>query len=171
LAGNRRYDYRLAWVGSDDAICHIGTGLHKVPLARMQEVFWSCLGKNRIEILEVIRILGPFPNVRNTLQGTTQLGKTTTASAIANENAVSTLNIVMDSMIDGTGKQILAGTADNIRRVELHLYYADERVMVAVVPGTDGKVRSDPLENNGSNVLVFLREEALDDKLDALRVS
>jgi hypothetical protein len=164
LGGNKRHDYRLAWVGSDDAICHIGTGLHKVPLARMQEVFWSSLGKNRVEILEVIRILGPFPNVRNTLQGTTKLsGK--------GDDDVSTLNIVMDTMIDGTGKQILAGTQDNIRRVDLHLYYADERVMVAVVPGVDGKVRSDPLENNGSNVLVFLREEELDDRLDALRVS
>lgn len=33
--------YRLAWVGSDESICHIGTGLHKVPLARMQEVFFE----------------------------------------------------------------------------------------------------------------------------------
>ena len=26
-------------MGSDDAICHIGTGLHKIALARVQEVF------------------------------------------------------------------------------------------------------------------------------------
>ncbi len=162
LGGKQRYDYRLAWVGSDEAICHIGTGLHKVPLARLQEVFWSCLGKNRMQVLEIIRILGPFPNVRNTLEGTTKLLKGDT---------VPTLNIVMDSMIDGTGKEILAGTADNIRRVNLQLHFADERVMVAVVPTTDGEERVDPLEKNGSNVLVFLREENLDEKLDALRVS
>ena len=27
--------YRLAWVGSDEAICHIGTSLHKVPLVSL----------------------------------------------------------------------------------------------------------------------------------------
>lgn len=172
LGGKRRYDFRLAWVGSDNAICHIGTGLHKVPLARLQEIFWSCLGKNRIELLEVIRILGPFPNVRNTLQGTVKTVKSpTTASALSTDNGVTTLNIVMDSMVDGTGKEIMAGTEDNIRRVNLQLYFADERAMVAVVPPEDGKQRADPLENNGSNVLVFLREEELDGKLDSLRVS
>lgn len=66
LTGGKEYNYRLAWVGSDDALCHVGTGSHKVPLARMQEVFLTCQGKGRVEILEVISILGPFPNVRNT---------------------------------------------------------------------------------------------------------
>lgn len=35
-AGTKRRDYRMIWAGSDDAICHVGTGLHKVPLARLQ---------------------------------------------------------------------------------------------------------------------------------------
>ena len=61
-------------MGSDVAICHVGTGLHKVPLARLQEVFLSCLGRNRLEVLEVIRILGPFPNVKNVLQGAAKVG-------------------------------------------------------------------------------------------------
>ena len=68
--------YRLAWVGSDAAVCHVGTSLHKVPLARLQEVYLSLGGggsvgvnKNKWELIEVIRILGPFPNVRNTLRG------------------------------------------------------------------------------------------------------
>lgn len=66
LTAGKEYNYRLAWVGSDDALCHVGTGSHKVPLARMQEVFLTCQGKGRVEIFEVISILGPFPNVRNT---------------------------------------------------------------------------------------------------------
>jgi hypothetical protein len=78
-------------VGSEDAISHIGTGLHKVPLARLQEVFLSALGtttskksnknnnnKNRIELSEVIRLLGPFPNVKRTLQLTIQIQKNNT---------------------------------------------------------------------------------------------
>jgi hypothetical protein len=36
LAAGTNVDYRMAWVGSDEAVCHVGTGLHKVPLARLQ---------------------------------------------------------------------------------------------------------------------------------------
>ena len=194
----QRFDYRLAWAGSDDAICHIGTGLHKVPLARLQEIFFSCLNNNsgggsggagrRIELLEVIRILGPFPNVRNTLQGTTKMERimTSTTPVTDNDNddddgnepaVVHKLMITMDSMIDGTGKEIMAGTDDNVRRVPLHLYVADENVIVAVVPPSNNNnnnnkvLRDDPMEANGANVLVFLKEEKLNEKLDSLRVS
>ena len=163
LATKQKANYRLAWVGSDDAICHVGTGLHKVPLARLQEVFMTCLGKNRLELLEVIRILGPFPNVKNILQGTTKL-------LGSNENNIKGLQIVMDSMVDGTGKEILAGTDDNVRRVDLQIHFADQRAIVAVVPPESGNVREDPLQDNGSNVLVFIQEKELDEKLNALRV-
>ena len=167
-------------MGSDEAICHIGTGLHKVPLARLQEVFLSCLGRSRLEILEVIRILGPFPNVKNILQGNTKINKGKNGNDGAFGN-VENIQIVMDSMIDGTGKEILAGKQDNVRKVDLQIYFSDERAIVAVVPpststsssnGSGGTVRqNNPLENNGSNVLVFVREEDLDEKLDSLRVS
>ena len=164
VAGKQKFNYRLAWVGSDDAICHVGTGLHKVPLARLQEVFMSCLGKSRLEILEVIRILGPFPNVKNTLQGNAKLEK-------SYDDNVRGLQIVMDSMVDGTGKEILAGTDDNIRRVNLQIYFCDERAIVAVVPPEEGDgLRANPLEDNGKNVLVFIRDDEMDDKLNALRV-
>ena len=165
VAGAKRQDYRLAWVGSDEAVCHVGTGLHKVPLARLQEVFLSCLGRNRIELLEVIRVLGPFPNVKNVLQGNS---KVSSAGGDLEE-----WQIAMDSMVDGTGKEILAGTEDNIRRVGLQVYFSDERAIVAVVPPTVGdgsSRRADPLEENGKHVLVFVREQSLDDKLDSLRV-
>ncbi|KAL3942517.1 MAG: hypothetical protein SGBAC_003293 [Bacillariaceae sp.] len=167
LNSKARSDYRLAWVGGDDAICHLGTGLHKVPLARLQEVFFSFMGRNRIEVSEIIRILGPFPNVRNILQGSTKVG-------VTKGTDVESMNIVMDSMVDGTGKEILAGTEDNIRRVNLQIYFSDEKAIVAVVPPdntTDSPVRSDLLEDDGAHVLVFIREEELDDKLDELRVS
>lgn len=58
-SGQKLRDYRMVWAGSDDAICHLGTGLHNVPLARLEEVFLT-LGKKRIEVKEVIRILGCY---------------------------------------------------------------------------------------------------------------
>jgi hypothetical protein len=159
-AGKDQNIYRLAWVGSDDAICHIGTGLHKVPLARLQEIFLTCQGKNRIELFEVISILGPFPNVRNTLQGASEVTL----------GDVTDWTIAMDSMIDGTGKELLAGKEDNIRRVKLQIYFSDPNAIVAVVPPDNGKLRENPLEMNGYNVLLFVREDAIDEKLEALRV-
>lgn len=164
LTAGKQYNYRLAWVGSDDALCHVGTGLHKVPLARMQEVFLSCQGKGRLEILEVISILGPFPNVRNTLQGDASNVKKI-------DDQVTEWEIVMDSMIDGSGKEILAGTSDNIRRVKLQVHFADPSAILAVVPPESGSVREDPLEDNGAHALLFVREDDLDDKLDKMRVS
>jgi hypothetical protein len=168
VAGKQTHNYRLTWVGSDDAICHVGTGLHKVPLARLQEIFLTCLGKNRLELLEVISILGPFPNIKNTLQGTTKLNA---GGAGEQQDSIKGLQIVMDSMVDGTGKEILAGTEDNIRRVDLQIYFSDERAIVAVVPPEDGNLRADPLQDNGKHVLVFVKEDDLDAKLDSLRVS
>jgi len=168
----QRFDYRLAWVGSDTAICHVGTGLHKTPLARLQEVFFSILSGNtkggrRIELLEVIRILGPFPNVRNTLQGTT-----TIETIASSDQSYVNLQINMDRMIDGTGKEIAAGTEDNIRRVPLRIYLADENVILAVVPPSNGgSSNNDPMEGQGSNVLVFLKEDSLSERMDSLRVS
>lgn len=193
LAGKRRLNYRLAWVGSDDAICHVGTGLHKVALARLQEVFLSCLGKNRIELVEVIRILGPFPNVKNKLQGS---AKVTTASINNNNNnnsgnmgtavtasRATMMKIAMDSMVDGTGKEILAGKEENIRLVDLQILSGDEYAIVAAVPLPKGGMtsssslssssiaRNDPFEDNGKHILVFVKEDDLDTKLDSLRVS
>lgn len=162
LSARDRSDYRLAWAGGDEAICHIGTGLHKVPLARMQEVFMNCLGKNKIEVLEVISVFGPFPNVKNVLQGTTK---------IMSENGGSDVQIVMDSMFDGTGREIMAGNDDNIRRVDLQVAFCHERVIVALMPPDDDSANAKPLDDDGKRVLLFLKEDDLDDKLEELRVN
>ncbi len=167
--------YRLAWVGSDDAICHIGTSLHKVPLARLQEVFLT-LGYNRWELYEVIRIIGPFPNVRNTLKGDIKLRKLS-SSSYENEREGVQMEISYMSMIDGTGKEILAGKEDNIKYVNLDVWFANEKVIVCTVPSEDndngdgdgGDV--DPFTGDGSNVLFFVGEENLDEQLEKLRAA
>lgn len=165
--------YRLAWVGSDAAICHIGTSLHKVPLARLQEVFLS-LGYNRWELFEVIRILGPFPTVRNTLKGDVKLSKLPSSVTQLNREGVR-MQISYTSMIDGTGKEILAGKADNIKYVNLDIWFANEKVIVATVPpleedGGSG-YEDDPLKGDGSNVLFFVGEENLEEQLEKLRAA
>lgn len=149
-AAPSRVDFRMVWAGSDASVCHIGTGLHKVPLARLQEIFMT-IGKNRIEINEVIRILGPFPNVKNILKG-----DTTSDSNL--------LKIKYTSMIDGTGKEILAGKDENERIVDLDVVYASSAAIICNIPGETA------FENNGSSLLVFFKEGDINAELEKLRV-
>merc|ERR1712157_669780 len=142
MNGKEEKNYRLLWVGSDDSICHVGTSLHNVPLARLQEIFLTLTNRN-VELYEVIRILGPFPNVKNTLRGTVSKSKFT-----------------YTSMIDGTGKEILA---DEDKQVPLDILLATDNVLIWRVPNKDSE--------DGKDLLVFLREFDMDTRLEALRVA
>ena len=185
--------YRLAWVGSDDAICHIGTSLHKVPLARLQEVYLSLGGggsvvgtnKYKWELLEVIRILGPFPNVRNTLRGNV-VGLTKKKQMNDGDNRERVqLEIAYSSMIDGTGREIIKST-DGPRKVDLDVWFANDKAIVCTVPssllsgkssGSSGSNDDDDDDDdvnpfgNGSNILYFVAENDLDGALNRLRAS
>ena len=202
---NKLHNYNLAWVGSDDAICHLGTGLHKVPLARLQDIFMTIggggsdidldIGRMKkgsrgkgyyggITIMEVISILGPFPNVRNTLKGSITDGKTKKSSSTSSDAFGGNINeqtksdtimekgeqvlITYDSMTDGLGKEIEAGNDSNVRTVDLGILYADENAIVCIVPDVED---SDMFAKNGKNVMLFLKEEDLDGKLQSLRAA
>jgi len=173
-------DYTLAWVGSDESICHVGTGLHKVPLARMQDVFLSVggipqadttleavasaaagkaskKGGGKWKLMEVIRILGPFPNVRNTLQG---------QIIDVKQSSKSRIKIRYDSIIDGIGKELKSDGEERI--IELTVLFVNEDAIICAVPNSDTK---NVLGNDGANVLVFLKENDLETKLKQMRVS
>eukprot|EP00584_Thalassiosira_punctigera_P022756 CAMPEP_0172575574 /NCGR_PEP_ID=MMETSP1067-20121228/137282_1 /TAXON_ID=265564 ORGANISM="Thalassiosira punctigera, Strain Tpunct2005C2" /NCGR_SAMPLE_ID=MMETSP1067 /ASSEMBLY_ACC=CAM_ASM_000444 /LENGTH=440 /DNA_ID=CAMNT_0013368225 /DNA_START=25 /DNA_END=1347 /DNA_ORIENTATION=- len=160
---SERPAYRLAWAGSDEGICHIGTSLHKVPLARLQEMY-LLLGFGKWELLEVIRILGPFPNVRNTLKGELKVNK---MQGVEREGA--RLEVKYQSMIDGTGKEILAG--GDVKVVGLDVWFANEKAMVCTIPGDDEEGGDDPMSGDGSNMLLFVAEEDVDGQLEKLRAA
>ena len=151
-ASNKSNQYRMIWAASDNAICYLGSGLHNVPLARLQEVFISFL-KSTIEVHEVIRLIGPFPNVKNTLKGEISGFTTNTPS------------IKYTSMIDGTGKEVLAGKQENEKIVPLDVVLATENVIIWKDPNGSGS-------GSGSeeDFLVFIREYDMTAKLDILRV-
>ena len=67
-------EYQLSFAWDDSAVSFVGTGLHKVPLARL-DYFFMTLGKGRLLMREVIRIIGPFPTVLNTLVGKASVEK------------------------------------------------------------------------------------------------
>ena len=135
--------------------------IHEQLQARLQEMY-LLLGYNRWELLEVIRILGPFPNVRNTLKGDVKLSK------LSGEREGVRTNISYTSMIDGTGKEILAGEEVNVKNVEVDVWFANDEALVCTVPS---EVRSEPFAIDGANILYFVKEENLDEELEKLRAA
>mmetsp|Transcript_6855 Transcript_6855/g.14268 ORF Transcript_6855/g.14268 Transcript_6855/m.14268 type:complete len:366 (+) Transcript_6855:92-1189(+) len=169
LAGTRgsTQNYKLAWAGSDAAICHLGTGLHNVPLARLQDIYLTLGGRGSITLQEVIRIIGPFPNVKNTLKGDV-IGKSDASAAVS-----------YTSLIDGTGKETLG---DEPRNVGIDVLYAGPEAFVCAIPaprvgrgemegeGVDGPVVPNYGEK-GDGILVFVREDNLESEMQKQRVA
>jgi hypothetical protein len=152
------------------------------------------VNKNKWELIEVIRILGPFPNVRNTLRGNV-VGLTKAAVAAGGgtneEREVVRMEVSYTSMIDGTGKELLASSSspppspsgggrgrgnDNsgAKRVDLDVWFANDRAIVCTVPApvdADGGGAGDPLGGNGPRVLYFVAEDDLEGALEKLRAA
>jgi hypothetical protein len=113
--------------------------------------------------MEIIRILGPFPNVRNTLQGSVVEMK-------KGESGEDVIKLCYDSMMDGLGKEISAGKEGNLRYVDLNVLYADENAIVCVVPSEEDSI-SGPFGEKGENVLLFIKEDDLNLRLEELRAA
>jgi hypothetical protein len=141
-----RGDWRLSWARSDDGVGSVGTGLHRVPLASLEDIFLS-LAPKRVLTSEVIRVLGPFPNVKNTLEGTSKV------------RAGATLDLSYDTVVDGLGATL---TDTQARKVSFDLVALTRDVLVLRAP-------VNPV--GGDEWLVFERELDLAAALDKLRVA
>jgi hypothetical protein len=143
-------DYRLAWIASDVAVCAIGSALHsKIALARLQEVYLT-LHRNRLQMFEVVRILGPFPNVKNTLSGSAKFAR----------QGVDRMTITWQSLIDGTGKENFEGGKTKVAMLDI--LYGDDQLIVARLVDKDIP--------RGEECVVFIRDTDMDATLENLRV-
>ena len=108
-------------------------------------------------MIEMIRILGQSTNLRKTL-----LGSVIDVSAQGGGEWEKGLRIRYDFIVDGVGKYLNTGKEEEERNVELDVLFVNEKMLLVVVPGEDGKgmgwVRT--------NVLLFLAEDELEDKLE-----
>lgn len=137
INGRNAADYQLSFAWDDSAVSFIGTGLHKVPLARL-DYFFLTLSQGNVFMREVIRIIGPFPTVLNTLRGKASVEKGGSSGGEA-------IKFVIDSVVDGTGKELVG---EDPRIVDLPIIYASDQVIVGDVG--EGKL------------LIFTREEDVD---------
>lgn len=137
-------DWRLVWAKSDEGVGFVGTGLHRVPLANLEEQFLSLKADRSCALTEVIRVLGPFPNVKNLLTGTAFIGP-------------GSLALKYTKVIDGTGAEL---TSSQARSVRLRLAALSARLLVVAAASADG-----------DDWLVFEREDDFEGALKALRVT
>ncbi|CAM9411444.1 unnamed protein product [Scytosiphon promiscuus] len=148
-------DWRLVFASDDDAISVVGTGLHKLPLTRMQDFFMTLSGSSttvrQIVAIEVLRVIGPFPNLRNTLSGDCK------------STGTDSLNIRYSSMIDGTGKETGGSqTGEQDRVVDVDVAFVGQGALV---------LQSSAAKSKKAASLVFAREPDLDGELAKLRVA
>ncbi|CAN0507999.1 unnamed protein product [Ectocarpus sp. 12 AP-2014] len=148
-------NWRLVFASDDDAISVVGTGLHKLPLTRMQDFFMTLEGGSNtarnIVTIEVLRVIGPFPNLRNTLSGDCE------------STGAGSLNIRYTSMIDGTGKETGGSqTGEQDRVVDVDVAFVGQGVLVLESVSAKSK---EPLS------LVFAKEPDLEGELAKLRVA
>eukprot|EP00629_Pelagomonadales_sp_RCC1024_P003363 CAMPEP_0119269638 /NCGR_PEP_ID=MMETSP1329-20130426/6968_1 /TAXON_ID=114041 /ORGANISM="Genus nov. species nov., Strain RCC1024" /LENGTH=266 /DNA_ID=CAMNT_0007269639 /DNA_START=205 /DNA_END=1001 /DNA_ORIENTATION=+ len=136
-------DWKLVWARSDEGVGAIGTGLHRVPLANLEDIFLS-IDARRVTTTEVIRVLGPFPNVKNLLFGACKVKP-------------SRLEFSYDRIIDGTGKEL---TNSQARDAAFGVAALSRRVLVLAATGV-----------GATEWLVFEREDDLADALQKLRVA
>ena len=81
------------------------------------------------------------------------------------------LTLQYDSMIDGTGREILAGKTENVRNIKLDILFADENAMVCAMPTDSMSMDINNPLGEGKNILLFLKEDDLEARLKSLRVS
>uniref|UniRef100_A0A7S2UVC0 Plastid lipid-associated protein/fibrillin conserved domain-containing protein n=1 Tax=Fibrocapsa japonica TaxID=94617 RepID=A0A7S2UVC0_9STRA len=148
-SSNLRGDWEVVFVTDADALDHVGTGLRKLPLTKMEAMFLSFDGSRSvgrsIEASEILRILGPFPNVKNKLSGTYKA------------QGARSLSIKYDLMIDGTGKEVKSGSATTDRSISINVEFVGEKALVATIPSSQ-------------HIMVLKREVDLDEALRKLRV-
>ena len=69
------FSLQLAYAASSGTINEFGTGLGGLPGTTVEDMFVSFGEKGAVEVYEICRILGPFPSVRNKLDGTFEFKK------------------------------------------------------------------------------------------------
>jgi hypothetical protein len=151
--------WKLTFVSSSDALRVVGSGLHNVPLTKMEDLFITFRGpgpKNKsapslVETAEILRVIGPFPNVRNTLAG----------SFSFTGDRDEALTLKYDKMVDGNGGVIKASDGSDQRTVRFNGGYVNNKCLVLTAQSTNIDPR---------HVLVLTRESDMEGELKKLRV-
>jgi hypothetical protein len=116
------FSLQLAYAASSGTINEFGTGLGGLPGTTVEDMFVSFGEKGTIEVYEICRILGPFPSVRNKLDGTFEFKKKAAgfAGEAVNEEG---LYVKYTQLTDGRDKvRLCLGHQHFLGPAPLHLF-------------------------------------------------
>ena len=150
-------DWKLVFVDSAEAIHQVGSGLGKLPGSSIVDLFATFDNKGGVKIQEVVRVVGPFPNVRNLLSGTWEY-KGKSAGFEGDSVSEPRLLCTYTEMLDGRNKKTTIETGFKQKNLQLDVRYLDSDVLVAFI-SNDGL---QPLR------LVFEKELELEKELGRL---
>ena len=115
-------DWKLVFVDSAEAIHQVGSGLGKLPGSSIEDLFASIDAKGTVTIQEVVRVVGPFPNVMNELSGTWEY-KDKSAGFTGDSVSEPRLECVYTEMVDGRNKRTTAEQGFKQKSVQLDVRY------------------------------------------------
>jgi len=152
-------DWKLTFVNKADPMHEIGTGLGKLPGTSILDMFITCEKSGKVKVQEICRVVGPFPNIKNELQGTWDYK---TASSGFKEGVSSSDKLVFsyNMLIDGRDKVTTAETGFKVRSVDINVRYIDQDVMImSLGEGLDSQLVWEREDNLDKEVGKLLRRD------------
>lgn len=125
-------DWKLVFVDSAEAIYQVGSGLGKLPGSSIEDLFASFDVKGEVRIQEVVRVVGPFPTVRNLLSGTWEY-QDKSAGFTGDSVSEPRLACAYTEMVDGRNMRTTTSTGFKEKNVELDVRYVDADVLVVFI--------------------------------------
>jgi len=126
-------DWKLAFVNKADVLDEFGTGLGKLPGTSILDMFVSFDSAGKARLIEVCRVVGPFPNIKNELMGDWTYAE---GSVGFDKGATETgLKTTYNAMLDGRNKLTDANTGFRVRSVRADVKYVDRDVLVIYLQG------------------------------------
>ena len=132
IAPTLKGDWKLVFVDSAEAIHQVGSGLGKLPGSSIEDLFATFDVKGTVKIQEVVRVVGPFPTVRNELSGTWEY-KDKSAGFTGDSITEPVLECTYTEMVDGRNKKTTLETGFKQKSVQLDVQYADPDVLIAFI--------------------------------------
>ncbi|EKX37329.1 hypothetical protein GUITHDRAFT_145031 [Guillardia theta CCMP2712] len=135
------------------------TGLGKLPGTSILDMFITCEKSGKVKVQEICRVVGPFPNIKNELQGTWDYK---TASSGFKEGVSSSDKLVFsyNMLIDGRDKVTTAETGFKVRSVDINVRYIDQDVMImSLGEGLDSQLVWEREDNLDKEVGKLLRRD------------
>jgi hypothetical protein len=110
----------------------VGSGLGKLPGSSIEDLFASFDVKGVVQIQEIVRVVGPFPTVKNTLSGTWEY-QDKSAGFTGDSVSEPRLACRYTEMVDGRNMRTTAATGFKQKNVDLDVRYVDADVLVAFI--------------------------------------